>query len=51
MQACPIYQTTVESHTETYTAPYNDQEYKNYESHTCDIHWWKPVEAYIYLKV
>ncbi len=42
--ACPICKTEVDTYTETYTSPYNKQEYKKYECPTCDVHWWEPLK-------
>jgi len=43
---CPICETLVEdsSYTETYTSPFNNQEYKKYECPNCELHWWEPLK-------
>lgn len=43
MPICPVCQTVINAYTETYTSPYNRQEYKKYECPTCDLHWWEPL--------
>jgi len=46
MPKCPICETFVEdnSYTETYTSPFNNQEYKKYECPNCELHWWEPLK-------
>jgi len=46
MPKCPICETLVEnsSYTETYTSPFNNQEYKKYECPNCELHWWEPLK-------
>ncbi|MDW7973015.1 MAG: class I SAM-dependent methyltransferase [Thermodesulfovibrio sp.] len=46
MPVCPSCETSVleESYLETYTAPFNNQEYKLYHCLKCDLHWWEPLE-------
>lgn len=44
MPHCPVCQTQVEAYTETYTSPYNKQEYEKYECPHCEVHWWEPLK-------
>ncbi|MDW8464028.1 MAG: class I SAM-dependent methyltransferase [Geminocystis sp.] len=46
MPVCPSCETSVpdEKYLETYTASFNNQEYKLYHCPKCDLQWWEPLK-------
>ena len=44
MPKCPICETKVSKHIETYKSDFNNQEYKLYHCPNCDLQWWEPLK-------
>jgi len=44
MPKCPICETKVSKHIETYKSDFNNQEYKLYHCPNCDLQWWEPLQ-------
>lgn len=47
MPVCPSCDNNVpeKGYIESYVAPFNNQEYKLYHCHKCDLQWWEPLKV------